>query len=132
MALSLAHRDLSVAGRGLAGMQRYLGVAQWHLAGTQWHLPIAGLDVSGVSKGLAGGTKRSGDRTNRDNFGTNGAGLKRRPQSARSHLPTTIQEARLRVNQVCQPSVSSSQIHLAIAFTMSPTSVGFRVKPGMR
>ncbi len=37
-----------------------------------------------------------------------------------------------RLNQVCHPSVSSSQIHRAVAFIMSPTSVGFRVKPGMR
>jgi hypothetical protein len=36
------------------------------------------------------------------------------------------------LNQVYQPSVSSSQIHLAIAFSMRPTSVGLRVKPGMR
>lgn len=48
----------------------------------------------------------------------------------RSGVMCQIETSRL--NQVCHPSVSSSQLHLAIAFTMSPTSVGFRVKPGMR
>jgi hypothetical protein len=53
-----------------------------------------------------------------------------RTRMPRSGIMCQIETSRL--NQVCHPSVSSNRAHLIVALIRSPTSVGFRVKPGMR